>query len=238
MMNCAEFQELLQQRLDGEPIADSGEMDRHRTTCASCRELEMLASRMTKALKARANLSPSKQLSDQIVSQVLADLDSQQTRRRMVRRALSVSSLAAGLLLAVFLGSSWWGNRYRPNSQGLSTVAQKADQPALGQGPNAPRSAVVASRPPLNLQEAGSTLVALVNRTADETVGQSRVLLPQKVPTPDLTVVDNWQPALSSQAIRDAQDGVAVGFEPVTDSARRAVSLFLRELSPTEMQKQ
>jgi len=98
--------------------------------------------------------------------------------------------------------------------------------------------ASIPNQPRLNFQEAGSTLVALVNRTADETVGQGRMLLPQEVPSPRLTVADNWQPALSPQAIRDAQDGVAVGFEPVTDSARRAVNLFLRELSPTEIQKQ
>ena len=98
--------------------------------------------------------------------------------------------------------------------------------------------ASIRNQPRLNFQEAGSTLVALVNRTADETVGQGRVLLPQEVSAPSLTVADNWQPALSPQAIRDAQDGVAVGFEPVTDSARRAVNLFLRELSPTEIQKQ
>jgi len=237
-MNCEEFQERLQQRLDGEPVADSSEMDRHRTACASCRELEMLASRMTRVLKARAILSPPKQLSDQIVSQVLADVDSQQARRRWTRRALAISSLAAGLLLAVFLGYSWWGNRYRSDSQGSNTMAPKADQPALVQEANAPGSAVAGGHAPLNLKEAGNTLVALVNRTADETVGQSRVLLPQEVPTPDLTVADNWQPSLSSQAIRDAQDGVASGFEPVTDSARRAVNLFLRELSPMETQKQ
>jgi hypothetical protein len=223
-MNCAEFQELLQQRLDGEPVADSGEMDRHLTACASCRELEMLASRMTKVLKARAILSPSKRLSDQIVSQVLVELDSQQVRRRWTRRVFAVSSLAAGLLLAAFMGYSWLRTREGPTS---NTVTKNDGLPASKSG-----------HAPLNLKEAGSTLVALVNRTADETVGQGRVLLPQEVPTPDLTVADNWQPALPSQAIRDAQDGVAVGFEPVTDSARRAVNLFLRELSPSEAQKQ
>jgi hypothetical protein len=140
---------------------------------------------------------------------------------------LAVSSLAAGLLLAAFLGYSWWGPR-RPLDVPNSNIVTKKDEPP----------ASVPNQPRLNFQEAGSTLVALVNRTADETVGQGRVLLPQEVPAPRLTVADNWQPALSPQAIRDAQDGVAVGFEPVTDSARRAVNLFLRELSPTEIQKQ
>jgi hypothetical protein len=226
-MNCAEFQELLQQRLDGERIADSGEMERHRTACCSCRELETLASRLLGAFGARSVPMPSEKLSNQIVSLVMAEMDSQQARRRWTRRALAVSSLAAGLLLAAFLGYSWWGPR-RPLDVPNSNIVTKKDEPP----------ASVPNQPRLNFQEAGSTLVALVNRTADETVGQGRVLLPQEVPAPRLTVADNWQPALSPQAIRDAQDGVAVGFEPVTDSARRAVNLFLRELSPTEIQKQ
>jgi hypothetical protein len=225
-MNCAEFQELLQQRLDGERIADSDEMNRHRTTCCSCRELESLATRLMGALGAHSAPKPPEKLSDQIISLVMAEMDSQQARRRWTRRALAVSSLAAGLLLAAFLGYSWWGPR-RPSDPSSNMVTKKDGLPASI--PNQPR---------LNFQEAGSTLVALVNRTADETVGQGRVLLPQEVPAPRLTVADNWQPALSPQAIRDAQDGVAVGFEPVTDSARRAVNLFLRELSPSEVQKQ
>jgi hypothetical protein len=226
-MNCAEFQELLQQRLDGEPIADSDEMDRHRSACSSCRELESLATRLMGAFGANAVSMPSEKLSNQIVSLVMAEMDSQQARRRWTRRVLAVSSLAAGLLLAAFLGYSWWGPR-RPRDFPDSNVVTKKDEPP----------ASIRNQPRLNFREAGSTLVALVNRTADETVSQGRVLLPQEVSAPSLTVADNWQPALSPQAIRDAQDGVAVGFEPVTDSARRAVNLFLRELSPTEVQKQ
>jgi hypothetical protein len=226
-MNCAEFQELLQQRLDGESIADSDEMNGHRTACCSCRELETLASRLLGAFGARSVPKPSEKLSDQIVSLVMAEMESRQARRRWTRRALAVSSLAAGILLAAFLEYSWWGPR-RPRDFPDSNVVTKKDE----------RPASIPNQPRLNFQEAGSTLVALVNRTADETVGQGRVLLPQEVPAPRLTVADNWQPALSPQAIRDAQDGVAVGFEPVTDSARRAVNLFLRELSPSEVQKQ
>jgi hypothetical protein len=41
-----------------------------------------------------------------------------------------------------------------------------------------------------------------------------------------------------TQSLREAQEGVAVGFEPVTSSARRAVNLFLREIPPLETQKQ
>ena len=83
-------------------------------------------------------------------------------------------------------------------------------------------------------------MVALVNRTADETVGQSRVLLPQGVSTPALPASETWQPTLEpgADSLREAQEGVALGFEPVTSSARRAVNLFLREIPPMEVQKQ
>jgi hypothetical protein len=148
-------------------------------------------------------------------------------RRRWSRRLVAVSAVAAAFILAVFLGYSWRSSRQSPNVSGSNSVAKKEEKPPFTQTA-------------LNIQEAGTTFVALVNRTADETVGQGRVLLPQGVPAPDLPVSNAWSTDLepSSQALRDAQDGVAVSFEPVTSSARRAVNLFLREVPSMESQKQ
>jgi len=227
-MNCSEFQDLLQQRLDGESNLDSGELERHLAGCSSCRELEFTASRLVEALYARIAPVPPEGLRSQIVASVLAQIDSQHlAQRRWRRNAWAASAVAAGLLLAAIAGYSWWASRPSPESPGSDTWVKKDEQP----GP---------ARQSLNFQEAGSTLVALVNRTADETVGQSRVLLPQGMSAANLPVTEAWQPTLepSTQALRDAQDGVAVGFEPVTSSARRAVNLFLQEIPAMENQKQ
>jgi hypothetical protein len=84
------------------------------------------------------------------------------------------------------------------------------------------------------MEEAGSAVVVLTQRAADETVGQTRVLFPTDVPSP--SVDPNIQLALenSAQPWREARLGVVAGLEPVTSSARRAVDLFLREIPPVE----
>jgi hypothetical protein len=228
-MNCSEFQNLLQQRLDGEPKAVSSVIDRHLSECSSCRELELIASRLTEVLGSRVAPVPPEGLKDQIVSLILDEMASQRLRRRRWRRVMAVAAVAAGLLLAVFVGYSWWESRQALNDPDSNTLVKKEEQPAP-----AP------AQPTLDIREAGTTLVALVNRTADETVGPGRMLLPQGVSAPMLPDTDAWQPDLEpgAQTLREAQDGVAVGFEPVTSSARRAVSLFLREIPSIETQKQ
>jgi hypothetical protein len=228
-MNCSEFQHQLQQRLDGEARAAIGEIDRHLRECSSCQELQLIASRLTEVLGSRVAPVPPQGLRDQIVSLILDEMASQRLWRRRWRRVMAVSAVAAGLLLAVFVGYSWWKSRQALNDPDSNTVVKKDEQPAP-----AP------AQSPLDIREAGTTLVALVNRTADETVGPGRMLLPKGVSAPMLPDTDAWQPDLEpgAKSLREAQDGVAVGFEPVTSSARRAVSLFLREVPSLESQKQ
>jgi hypothetical protein len=90
------------------------------------------------------------------------------------------------------------------------------------------------AEPSLNqsVEEARSALVALVNRTADETLGPGKALLPTALPVSPLPAPDAWQQTLEPpvESLREAQQNVALGLEPVTNSARRAVNLFLREM--------
>jgi hypothetical protein len=167
-------------------------------------------------------------MGDRIVSRILSEVsDRQHARKRWDRRL--TTALAASLLLAAVIGYSWWQSQRTPDAPKPDILVKTGDQPAASQ-----------TQPSLNIQEAGSALVALVNRTADETVGQGRVLLPQGVPASTLTSPEVWQPSLEpgTESFREAQEGVVVGFEPVTSSARRAVNLFLREIPPMETQKQ
>jgi len=229
-MNCSEFQNWLQQRLDGEASAAAGDVEGHVVACASCRELQTAAGRLIQALGVQVAPAPPSRMSDQIVSLVLSDITSQQQARKRWNRRLGVTAaLAASLLLAVTMGYFWRQSNRRPGPPNPDTLVIKEEKPTRAQ-----------AQPSLNIQEAGSALVALVNRTADETVGQSRVLLPQGVSTPALPASETWQPTLEpgADSLREAQEGVALGFEPVTSSARRAVNLFLREIPPMEVQKQ
>jgi hypothetical protein len=230
-MNCSEFQNWLQQCLDGETIADAVDIEGHLASCSSCRELRTAAGRFVQVLKAQIGPAPPDRMRDQLVSLALEEIARQQQAHKRWNRRLGITAaLAAGLLLAVLLGRSWWQTNVnvKPVPSPESVVAKEE------------KSTPVEGHPSLNIQEAGSALVALVNRTADETVGQSRVLLPQGVSAPTLPASEDWQPALEpgAESLREAQEGVALGFEPVTSSARRAVNLFLREIPPMETQKQ
>jgi hypothetical protein len=225
-MECSEFQHELQRRLDGDGTGDGADIERHLASCSSCRELQALSSRLIRTLDGQIAPVPPGGMNDHIVSLVLSELSARQQSRKRWSRRLAV---AASLLLAVALGYSLWQSHRKPGSSDSDALVKTQQKPSPAQAPLS-----------LNIQEAGNTLVALVNRTADETVGQGRVLLPRGVSAPALSSPEAWQPNLEpgTQSLREAQEGVAVGFEPVTSSARRAVNLFLREIPPMETQKQ
>ena len=228
-MNCSEFENYLQQRLDGDIRANGVDIERHLAACRSCRELQSAAMRLIRALEAKATPAPPDRMSDQLVSLLLGEVASQRRVRKLWSRSLIAAAVAACLLITIAFGNSWWRTRPRPATPRANDFVKKEEESFPQQ-----------TRPSINIRDAGSALVALVNRTADETVGQGRVLLPQTISAPTLQVPEDWQSSLEpeTQSLRQAQEGVVTGFEPVTGSARRAVNLFLREIAPTETQKQ
>src|SRR5205823_6868453 len=115
IMNCSEFQNWLQQHLDGEPSADGADIELHLSACASCRELQTAAGRLIQALGVQVAPAPPSRMSDQIVSLVLSDITSQQQARKRWNRRLGVTvALAASLILAVAMGYSWLPSNRRP----------------------------------------------------------------------------------------------------------------------------
>lgn len=215
-MNCREFEERLQQRLDGELASESADSNRHLSECATCRALHAAAGRLEQGLRRRLlerPLSPDG-LTGRIVSQVLAE---QRVTRRQ-RRIAVVAALAAGLLLVIIERN--WPRSPEPGTT-VPEVVKIDESPAV---------------PPFkeSVGEAGSALAALLSRTADETVNQGRLLLPDRVPAPMMAAVDDWQPTFEPPALplREAGQGVSSGLEPLASSARRAFNLFLREMPP------
>ena len=127
---------------------------------------------------------------------------------------------AAGLLLTALLAYQHYDRQAPVPAPPMAQV-----QPSTGQ------------RLPVSLQasvrEAGSALVALVERTADEAVEQGRVLFPTTLP-PQATFDSGTLPFDPPvRSLREAGQGLSAGLEPVATSARRAMDLFLREV-PTE----
>jgi hypothetical protein len=242
-MNCADCQERLQARLDGE-VVPADEMAAHLAACPECRDLEAAARRLQTGLRLLTPPAPPAGFAERLVAGVLAD------RRRKVRRRLAfagvVTALAASLLLVFFITpgedgltpAGWVKKKYYTIKWELIPGSQYEDDPSIRS-----LKQITLNGPPLseeepvpslndNMAEATSAVAALARRTADETVGNGQLLVPSvSLPMPQ---EDGLTPPLDppAQSLRDAGQGVATGLEPVAASARRAFDLFRRDIPP------
>lgn len=209
-MNCVDCQELLQRRLDGGPPGDGADIHRHLAGCPDCRDWYAAARRLEAGLRLLPAATVPADLAGRVAGRVLAERRARRRRRAWVAAGVA---LAACLVLAVLLG------RGRPTADAPPLAADVAPPESL-------RDSVGA---------AGSAVVSLTRRTADETVGQGKLLLPVVVTRPNLgdgPVPATVEPPMRS--LRAAGQGVSEGLEPVTSSARRALDLFLSEMPPVE----
>lgn len=215
-MNCQEFEDRLQRRLDGELAGDAASAE-HVLSCSSCRLLQAAASRLEQGLRLLKCEEAPQGLSGRVVTQLVVERR-QDVRRR---RVAFVGALAASLLVALLAKYLW--QPAAPNPQ------PKAPEVARAEPVVAPLQE--------SAGEAQSALAALLSRTAEETVSQGRLLLPE-VPAP-MMAVDDWHPTFEPPALplREAGQGVSAGLEPVASSARRAFNLFLREIPPMPVEE-
>jgi hypothetical protein len=213
-MNCVEYQESLQEKLDG-AHGQSDAARQHVRECSSCRELHQAAQRLLDGLGRAVPPTPSLELTAAIRRNVLGDMH----RRRWQRRLL-VSAAAAAVLLAASLGIARWRSPASPVAQAVLPLENDTRQPSLRQ----------------SVERAGIAVAALTRRAANETLDESRFLF--QVSMPDER---RPQPAVQ-KLVQDAglrpltavKDGVSEGLEPVATSARRAVRLFWRDLEPVD----
>jgi predicted anti-sigma-YlaC factor YlaD len=221
-MNCLECQELAQRFLDGESIdARRTEVEPHLAICANCRELHAASQRLLEGMRLLTPPVPPADLARKVTARVLG----QGRRLRFQKRVALTAALAASLVLVVSLF-------YR----GSDSVRQVA-VPTTPQA----ESPVASQRTPSldwSVAEAGLAVAALTRRTASETVGQGRLLLPAVVP--DRIVNDgprNRKTPEPTAPLQEVKQTVSLGLEPVTTSARRAVDLFLREIPPMPLER-
>jgi hypothetical protein len=230
-MNCPESHEMLQRRLDGLAAVPSAALEGHLAACAECRERHAAAQRLAEAIRRCDQPVPPPHLAPRIVARVLAE---QRARRAWVRRAWTGAVVAAGLLLAALALAFWAGlgpQRLNPDEQGpLIHKAPPPEKKAVGQNPD---------RAPLldqALDEAREAALALTRKTAGETLAQARRWLAPANPlsVPGLGNGPGLAPVLDppAQTFREAGKSVTTGLKPVARSARRAVDLFLREVTP------
>ena len=175
---------------------------------------------MTHGLKTLSQSHGSPLLTQSIVAAVL---DDRRRRVRRVRQRLVLTfSLAAAILFLMLVG---WFNQPAPID-----TEKIAKQPLAPRDPEAPQLVKRAD-------DARVAVAQWTERVADETKEQAKLLmavansfdLPPMASLPGLSDLEEpLDPA--AQSLRQATQTVASGIEPITNSARRAFTFFVREL--------
>jgi hypothetical protein len=169
MINCTDFEERLQRRLDGEETSESLAEARHREECRRCRELWSSAEKLIAALNEHVVLVPPPSLSRRIVDSI-----HRSRRRQIVYRVATVSALAAGVILVVYVGLFRHPGDRTPNGSSNPVVAS-----ANPTGNAAEFRA--------NVDGAYGALTGIVNQTAERALEPGRVLLPDRTAVAFLT---------------------------------------------------
>jgi hypothetical protein len=207
---CEAGQSALQRLLDGEPSWDSPKAAAHRAACTDCREELALARSMVR-LPASA-VVPSG-FADRTLRAAI------QVRRR--RRLLQVGAgtvLAASVLVIVV------ASRPRPES-----APDQVPIVVVAPGPN-PDVAATAPQKPLGeaVSEARDAIVQLTRRSTSEPGERIGRLLPNPTLPEGPEAGDDLQP------LADARAGAARSVDPIRQSARPAMNLFLRAAEPPD----
>ena len=223
-MNCELCHDLIQQRLDGLNVV-APELQRHLAECTRCASLETASQRLHAGLHLLLPPPPPLDFTERLVTSVLAD---RRTRRRRARFRNGMFALAASLLIAA-LGIGWYASGQLPISkhppQQSVIVNNNPVPPPL---PDLPKPTTKPSMRD-SMTDAGSALASLTTRTADETVGQTRLLVPM-VTGPSLDELDMPPGVEPTKSYLETSQGVSTALEPVTNSAERALRLFRHDL--------
>lgn len=203
----------------------------HLAKCPQCREYQAGFALLRRGLTLLTPPPPPPHLKQQLVRAVMQ----RKRGQSQFRRRLSYGLAAAALVAITFGVQLYWpmpGTEKQPGGGGLArrlapTEVQKPTQPP---SPGRPRETLGDS-----VAEASSVVASLTNRTADQTVGTTRMFLPE---VPSLSASGPVEPGslpATTPPFREAGQGVSAGLAPVTDSARRALGLFLRDI-PMDLQ--
>lgn len=212
-MDCRQWEELLQRRLDGE---EDAALQRHLLGCPHCAAHRPALLRLLNGIAALTPPTPPPELTDRLTRTLLREARQQKALRFRWRVGV-VSALASAAALLIAVGVWSWSQPAKPLGGGVVvTPGPKAEPP-----------------PPLreSVARAGDALASLTNRTAKDTLDRSSTLLPlMKQSAEPLALLPAPVEPRLEQPLREATDSVSSGFSPVADSARRAVGLFLRDL--------
>src|SRR5262245_32776983 len=101
-MNCLECQEILQQRLDGDSVPGSADLERHLASCPGCRLKHSAAQSVLDAIRHLPRPQLRAGFTDRMVATVLHDRAQRQRRSRT--RWRTITAMAAAILLMACAG--------------------------------------------------------------------------------------------------------------------------------------
>ncbi|HEV3263504.1 MAG TPA: hypothetical protein VG013_42100 [Gemmataceae bacterium] len=209
-MTCEQYRDLLNRHLDGEPVDET--LTDHSRQCPDCAALLRGAQRLAQALPHLKPPAPAGYLTNNI----LLELRDDRRRRLALRLRIIASAVAAAALLAIGITSFW------PAPKKDTPLVVRNTQPAMPETTVTLRDTV---------DQAGQAVGQLTARTANETVGSFwEVLTP-----PHLNDWDT-QPQIEppTQPLKETGQSAVVAIEPVTNSARRAFGMLLRDMPPMD----
>ena len=220
-MNCLECRELLQKRLDGEPVVAAA-LEQHMNQCAKCREQHAGALRLLEAMKALPNPKLAFGFTQALVAQVMQDR--RQRLQKIRRRVFVTMALAASVLVMLMLAYYWLPPLSRNNEpQPKSPFVEVPKEKPLPKEPKESKK-----------QEPRNALTALTDRWADTTRDHAKVVMVAA----NLDGMDRL-PAVGalavSPSVRDAGQEVSDGVQTVTRNARKAFDFLARELPMPEI---
>jgi hypothetical protein len=225
-MKCHECQEWLHRKLDGDGATASVALERHLAHCPVCRGRHQAALLLLDGLHALKRPAPPPGLTQRIVASVLADRQARRIRLRL--RLATTLALAASLLFAALAGYIWLP-KPKPTAPDM---AGKRIEPR-------PQPDVVVDSPSLakSVEEAREAVASLTEKIADKSKEQARLWWPAaSIDLAGALPVSKLEQPLApaAQSLRHTGQGVSEGLQTVAQSARRALSYFVRELPPLE----
>lgn len=211
-MNCLECQDLVQQRLDGKPIAAPDALEHHLEHCTDCRDQHAAALRLLEGIQQLPKFTLPTTFAQDIAAQVMQDR--RQRRARTQRRIYVTLALAASVLLVLF--AAYWRMPRTQLDKPKEEIARKNEKPA----PIVP--------PEPRKDETKNAFASLTERLADTTRDHAKVVLVAadldraKLPLDDIPMIE--------PGVREATQEVGDGVRTVTRNARKAFDFFAREL--------
>ncbi|HEV3146452.1 MAG TPA: hypothetical protein VGZ47_21375 [Gemmataceae bacterium] len=224
---CRQFDEALQRYLDGGEFDLSPELLAHRTACPACSSQFQAAVLLRSAIKRVPAPMPSATWTNVTMAAMLTDESPSLHRPPIGLRVIAWVSIAAALLVAVAIIRPWSLDRFNGRSLAVRTPVSQPPPPILDESHS--DSPVYLDK---GLSEARSIVAEVTRRTADSAVEPTRNLLPAESPPSPLAVRDSLPRAVepATESLEDIRHGAASGLEPMANSARRAFSMFMKEV--------